>query len=59
MLPEGLAYIDSWIETSGDRCFQLMETDRAELFEEWISKWDDLVEFEIVPVEPSPTRNKP
>ena len=25
MLPEGLTYINSWIEPNFDRCFQLME----------------------------------
>ena len=50
MLPEGLTYIDSWTETSFDRCFQLMECDDPFLFPEWISQWQDLVEFEIVPV---------
>ena len=57
-LPEGLTYIDSWVESSGDRCFQLMQTDQVELFDKWISNWHDLVEFEIIPVEVSPTRNK-
>ena len=57
-LPEGLTYIDIWVESSGDRCFQLMQTDQVELFDEWISNWHDLVEFEIIQVEISPTRNK-
>jgi hypothetical protein len=26
MLPEGLAYLNSWLEKDGNRCFQLMET---------------------------------
>jgi hypothetical protein len=26
-LPEGLCYLDSWIEPNFARCFQLMETD--------------------------------
>jgi hypothetical protein len=51
MLPEGLSYIDSWVEAEGDRCFQLMETANAELFREWTSAWEDLVTFEIVPLE--------
>ena len=51
MLPPGLAYLESWIdESSLDRCFQLMETDDASLFDRWIAAWRDLVEFEIVPV---------
>ena len=52
LLPDGLHYIDSWIEKHGDRCFQLMETSRPELFDEWISRWQDLVSFEIVELEP-------
>ena len=54
MLPDDLHYIDSWVELSGDRCFQLMETSRRELFQDWIRAWDDLVSFEIVELEPSP-----
>jgi hypothetical protein len=50
MMPAGLNYIDSWVEPNYDRCFQLMSCDSADLFQEWISHWDDLVEFEIVPV---------
>jgi len=51
MLPPGLVYLESWVEEAGlDRCFQLMETDEPQLFDEWISSWSDLVDFEIVPV---------
>jgi siroheme synthase len=51
MLPEGLRYLDSWIEERHlDRCFQLMETDDPSLFDAWVGEWADLAEFEIVPV---------
>lgn len=50
MLPEGLRYVESWTTADFDRCFQLMECDDAQLFEEWISHWRDLVEFEVIPV---------
>ena len=50
MMPEGLRYIDSWTASSFNRCFQLMECDDAQLFAEWTGHWDDLVDFEIVPV---------
>ncbi|MCK4985935.1 MAG: DUF3303 family protein, partial [Desulfobacterales bacterium] len=33
-----------------DRCFQLMETEDPVLFRKWIEKWEDLVEFEVIPV---------
>lgn len=50
MLPDGLKYLNSWVEENFDRCFQLMETDDASLFDVWIANWIDLVEFEVVPV---------
>lgn len=54
MLPEGLQYIDSWIEPSFARCFQLMECSDLRLLQEWVLQWRGCgVEFEIVPVVPS------
>ena len=53
LMPEGLRCIDSWIDASFGRCFQLMECDDVRLFREWILQWQDLVEFEVVPVTPS------
>jgi hypothetical protein len=50
MMPEGLNYVGSWVETNYDRCFQLMECDDPSLFGRWTAQWDDLMEFEIVPV---------
>jgi hypothetical protein len=52
--PEGLRYVDSWVEANFDRCFQLMECADARLLQRWVAFWGDLVEFEIVPVVPSP-----
>ena len=53
MLPEGLNYVESWVETNFDRCFQLMECEDPQLLEEWATNWKDLVEFEFVPVRTS------
>jgi hypothetical protein len=49
-LPEGLRYVDSWVEPSFTRCFQLMETDDASLIQQWILHWGQLADFEIIPV---------
>lgn len=53
MMPEGLKYLDSWVEVNFDRCFQLMECDDLRLFQQWIVQWQDLGQFEIIPVVPS------
>jgi Protein of unknown function (DUF3303) len=51
MFPEGLKYIDSWVEPNFSRCFQLMECDDLCLLQEWILKWRGFgATFEIVPV---------
>jgi hypothetical protein len=50
MMPEGLSYLDSWVEENFDRCFQLMECNDTQLLEQWASHWRDLMEFEFVPV---------
>ncbi len=50
MLPEGVMYHASWIDSTGTRCFQLMEAPHPELLNAWARAWEDLVEFEIVPV---------
>lgn len=52
-LPEGLTYVDSWIEANFNRCFQLMECDDPRQLQEWVVAWGDLLEFEFVPVVPS------
>ena len=58
MLPDGLQYIDSWVEENLNRCYQLMETDNPDLFDDWTANWNDLVDFEIVPVIKSATAAK-
>ena len=53
MMPEGLTYLDSWVEAGYERCFQLVECEDERLLKRWTASWHDLVEFEIVPVAPS------
>jgi hypothetical protein len=50
MMPTGLEYLDSWIDGSLQRCWQLMETEDPALFDEWTANWSDLMSFEIAPV---------
>ena len=51
MLPEGLEYVDSWVEPNFARCFQLMRCTDLRLFQEWTLQWRGFgATFEIVPV---------
>lgn len=53
LAPEGLRYVSSWVDVDFRRCFQVMEADDASLLKQWTGNWDDLVDFEIVPVRTS------
>jgi Domain of unknown function (DUF3303) len=50
LAPEGLRYVASWVTADLRRCYQVMECDDRALLEEWMARWADLVEFEVVPV---------
>jgi len=50
LAPDGLTYISSWVDDRMERCFQLMETDDRALLNEWIARWQDIVDFEVYPV---------
>jgi len=53
MMPDGLKYVSSWIDTELKVCYQLMETEDAALFPRWTENWDDLMDFKIVSVRSS------
>lgn len=50
MMPSGVKYVGSWVTDDLANCYQVMETDDRALLDEWISHWNDLVEFEVIPV---------
>ncbi len=53
-MPDGLKYIDSWVEPNFGRCFQLVECDDLRLLQRWVLSWRGTgASFEIVPVVPS------
>jgi uncharacterized protein DUF3303 len=53
MAPEGVRYVSSWVDLEFRRCFQVMEAPSEAALKEWTRNWEDLVEFEIVPVRTS------
>jgi hypothetical protein len=50
LAPDGLRYINSWVTSDLRRCYQVMECDDRALLDQWISAWEDLVDFEVYPV---------
>ncbi len=50
LAPEGLTYVASWVDESMATCYQVMEAAERALVDAWIARWDDIVDFEVVPV---------
>jgi hypothetical protein len=50
MVPAGVNYISSWVTADLARCFQIMEAPDRSALDQWLVRWMDLVEFEVVPV---------
>jgi len=50
MAPAGLTYVNSWVTSDLHRCYQVMESPDRALLQQWMDRWSDLVEFEVIPV---------
>lgn len=53
LAPVHVRYVSSWVDLEFRRCFQVMEADSQDQLLEWTKNWDDLVEFDIIPVRTS------
>jgi Protein of unknown function (DUF3303) len=53
LMPDGLNYVSSWIDRDLKTCWQVMETEDERLFRQWTDAWNDLMDFEIIPVRSS------
>jgi len=42
-MPDGLAFVGSWVQADMGRCFQLMECDDVTLLQRWVAQWSRLV----------------
>lgn len=47
MMPQGLDFVSSWITEDMTRCYQVMEAADRGALDEWMSRWADLVDFEV------------
>ncbi len=50
LAPDGLTYVSSWVTPDLTRCYQVMECGDPRLLEQWLGRWRDLVDFEVIPV---------
>jgi hypothetical protein len=50
MAPKGVRYVSSWVTTDFERCYQIMDCEDRAFLDEWISNWNDIARFEVIPV---------
>ena len=50
LMPEGIEYRGSWVTDDLRRCFQVMECQDRSLLDQWMANWNDIMEFEVVPL---------
>ena len=50
MMPEGIEYLGSWVTEDLQRCFQVMSCEDRRLLDQWMANWDDITDFEVIPV---------
>jgi hypothetical protein len=50
LAPEGLRYVDSWVTRDLLRCYQVMECNDPALLRQWMDRWKDVADFEVIPV---------
>jgi len=53
MLPPDVLYHVSWVDAESGRCFQVMSAPDRQSLQPWVACWEDLVDFEIIPVQTS------
>ena len=49
-MPDGLEFVASWVTADLGRVFQVMECDDLFSLQRWVASWEDVTEFEILPV---------
>ena len=50
LAPDGVTYVSSWVSSDLTCCYQIMESPDRALLDQWLARWADLVDFEVVPV---------
>jgi hypothetical protein len=53
MATDDVKYVASWVDLKFEKCFQIMDAESEGRLREWTKNWDDLTDFEIIPVRTS------
>jgi Protein of unknown function (DUF3303) len=50
LAPAELHYVASWVTADITKCYQVMECHDRRVLDEWMARWQDIVDFEVSPV---------
>jgi len=50
LTPVDVTYVGSWVSADLSCCFQVMEAADRRALDDWMARWADLVDFDVVPV---------
>ena len=50
LMPEGVSYVSSYVSTDGNVCYQINECESEDLLHMWAANWEDITDFEFIPV---------
>jgi hypothetical protein len=50
LAPDGVRYVNSWVTPDLRRCYQVMDCEDPGDLQQWMDRWGDLVDFEVIPV---------
>jgi Protein of unknown function (DUF3303) len=50
LMPDDIQYVSSWITEDCTTCYQVMEAPSKDSLSPWLEAWQDLVDFEVIPV---------
>ena len=49
-IPDGVTYVNSWVDEKCEICYQVMESESLEKLQEWMNNWEGFCDWEVVPV---------
>jgi len=50
LAPAGVNYVNSWVTDDLRMCYQVMECNDRALLDQWLANWQDIVDFDVIPV---------
>ena len=47
LAPKGLVFVSAWVDKDLERGYRVVQCDGRQPLDEWMAKWNDLIDFEV------------